>query len=636
MKKKLTLLVALVMLLCFSSSAFAANYQEQMSDKMQESIRQQNMASVVGDALEQGQSASSATTDGISTVEELPSVSAENGFPIADVNDLKTFRDRVNQGETTLNGFLMANIDLDYQTWTPIGTSTNPYRGTFDGQGFRIKGLYVVQPSTSPAGLFAFTDGAFIENLGVEGKVNGGSPAGGIVGNALDTTIATSYNKCTVTGYVSSGGLVGVLSGKSVVASCCNKGIVSNTNTNKEDASFNGGICGIVEGSSTIFYCYNIGTITVTQGSAGGIVGGSARESLMVSCYNIGEIGRSGASGTIVGYATDISGVANCYYLQGATPGIGGNVSSYEHEIYYLTSENMKTPEFVSYLNDGEGEFFVADGYNINNGYPVLSWEKPALPSYNISVSDGVVASKSKAEPGETIQLLAPKKNFIGWETTPRIEISTTKVDDYVYGLFTMPSDNVTITAKYQTSLTTKKFTDVPDNAWFTVYVYDLAGQGIINGMTETTFVPNGTITRAQFAKILAYASGDDLTAYGGASVFKDCGNHWAKASINWAYANGVVNGTSPTTFAPDAKISRQEMSAMLKRYANYKGKTLPQKYAKVIFNDDSQIASWAKDDVYAMQQAGIIGGRPGNFFDPKGNATRAEAAKVISIYLDL
>ena len=78
-----------------------------------------------------------------------------------------------------------------------------------------------------------------------------------------------------------------------------------------------------------------------------------------------------------MGFATDISGVLNCCYLQGATPGIGGDMSAYEHKIYYGTSENMKTSAFITFLNGGEGEFFVADGYNINNGYPVLSWEKP-------------------------------------------------------------------------------------------------------------------------------------------------------------------------------------------------------------------------------------------------------------------
>lgn len=634
MKKKLTFLVVVAFLLCFSSSAFAADVQKQIQDKMQEAIGQEGENSFVGNPLETGQVAVSEFpdyADRIAMEEQPSSVSAEDSFPIMDVEDLETFRDRVNKGETTLNGHLMANIDLDFEAWTPIGTSTNPYHGVFDGQGFRIEGLYVVQSSTSPAGLFAFTDGALIENLGIEGKINGGSRAGGIVGSALDTSITNCYNKCTVIGYGPSGGLVGGLYGESIAISCYNEGIVSNTN--EENVSFNGGICGIGGGSSTIARCYNIGTITVTQGAVGGIVGGMGQELLVVSSYNIGEIGDSDASGTIVGFATDISGVTNCYYPQGLGPAIANDKSTYEHEIYYLTPENMKTPEFISLLNGGEGEFFVADGYNINNGYPVLSWEKPALPSYKISVSNEIIVSKTKAEPGETIQLLAPKENFIGWKSTPSLEIATGELSSQVYGMFTMPDSAVTITAQYKSST---KFQDVPDNAWFAPFVYDLAGQGILNGRSDTIFDPDGNITRGEFAKILAYASQDDLSQYKGTSNFADSKGHWSETNINWAYQNGIVKGQSETTFAPNAKITRQEMAVMIKRYADYKGIDLPKSNQAVTFVDDGKIAAWAKAEVTAMQQAGIINGRPGNLFDPEGNASRAEAAKMISVLLDL
>lgn len=627
-------MVVVAFLLCFSSSAFAADVQKQIQDKMQEAIAQESENSFVGNPLETGQVAVSEFpdyADRIAMEEQPSSVSAEDSFPIMDVEDLETFRDRVNKGETTLNGHLMANIDLDFETWTPIGTSTNPYHGVFDGQGFRIEGLYVIQSSTSPAGLFAFTDGALIENLGIEGKINGGSRAGGIVGSALDTSITNCYNKCTVIGYGPSGGLVGGLYGESIAISCYNKGIVSNTN--EENVSFNGGICGIGGGSSTIARCYNIGTITVTQGAVGGIVGGMGQELLVVSSYNIGEIGDSDASGTIVGFATDISGVTNCYYPQGLGPAIANDKSTYEHEIYYLTPENMKTPEFISLLNGGEGEFFVADGYNINNGYPVLSWEKPALPSYKISVSNEIIVSKTKAEPGETIQLLAPKENFIGWKSTPSLEIATGELSSQVYGMFTMPDSAVTITAQYKSST---KFQDVPDNAWFAPFVYDLAGQGILNGRSDTIFDPDGNITRGEFAKILAYASQDDLSQYKGTSNFADSKGHWSETNINWAYQNGIVKGQSETTFAPNAKITRQEMAVMIKRYADYKGIDLPKSNQAVTFVDDGKIAAWAKAEVTAMQQAGIINGRPGNLFDPEGNASRAEAAKMISVLLDL
>lgn len=179
------------------------------------------------------------------------------------------------------------------------------------------------------------------------------------------------------------------------------------------------------------------------------------------------------------------------------------------------------------------------------------------------------------------------------------------------------------------------QFTDVQEKDWYQPYVYDLVEQGIIDGMTPTTFEPKGTIKRGEFAKILAYASGDDLTKYKGDCPFSDCTKHWSKTNINWAYENKIVNGTSPRTFAPNANITRQEMAVMIYRYADYKGLTLPKEAKEITFKDQGQMASWAKEAVGAMQQAEIIGGYPDGTFRPKANASRAEAAKLISVFLD-
>ena len=184
------------------------------------------------------------------------------------------------------------------------------------------------------------------------------------------------------------------------------------------------------------------------------------------------------------------------------------------------------------------------------------------------------------------------------------------------------------------------KFTDVPDNAWFASSVYDLAGQGIISGMTETTFVPDGLITRAQFAKILAAASGESNSSYTGKTSFSDVSpSAWYASYVQWAYEKGIVKGISDTSFAPEANITREQMAAMICRYAAYKGVNLPQTNNRLNFKDDASISGWAKNNVYAMQQAGIINGYTdgnGYIFKPQGNATRAEAAKMISAFLSL
>lgn len=179
-----------------------------------------------------------------------------------------------------------------------------------------------------------------------------------------------------------------------------------------------------------------------------------------------------------------------------------------------------------------------------------------------------------------------------------------------------------------------EKFSDVKDNDWFAPFVYDLVELEILNGKGDGKFDPNGDIKRGEFVKILAYASQDDLSKYQGQSKFTDSRSHWSETNINWAYENGIVNGQSETSFAPEAKITRQEMAAMIYRYANYKDLALPQDVKPVDFKDDGDIASWAKEAVSAMQQAKIISGYPEGTFLPKNNATRGEAAKMISVFL--
>ena len=193
-------------------------------------------------------------------------------------------------------------------------------------------------------------------------------------------------------------------------------------------------------------------------------------------------------------------------------------------------------------------------------------------------------------------------------------------------------------TVKYQVnffSLTTSGFSDVPDDQWYASYVTDLAAKGILSGKSDGIFDPDGTVKRSEFAKILAAASGEDLSAYQGNTGFSDVGqNMWYAKYIQWASAQGIVNGTSTTTFAPEASITRQEMAVMIKRYADYKKVTLTKTVTVVTFADSNAIASWARDAVSGLQQAGIISGTGGNHFNPLGSATRAEAAKMISLFL--
>ena len=179
-------------------------------------------------------------------------------------------------------------------------------------------------------------------------------------------------------------------------------------------------------------------------------------------------------------------------------------------------------------------------------------------------------------------------------------------------------------------------FDDVEQGRWSAQYIYDLVEKGICDGIGDNKFNPEGNIERCAFAKILAEASGDDLTRYEGTSNFADCRGSWAETYINWAYENGIVTGRTDTTFDPYGEISRQEMAAMIYRYAEYKGIELPETNELITFDDEEQIADYAAEAVDAMQKAGIINGMDNNEFQPQGTATREQAAKMISVLLSL
>lgn len=178
---------------------------------------------------------------------------------------------------------------------------------------------------------------------------------------------------------------------------------------------------------------------------------------------------------------------------------------------------------------------------------------------------------------------------------------------------------------------------------WAQAYIERLANRDIIKGMTETTFVPDGNITRAQFAKLLAGLEGVDGSKYT-TSQFSDVSqNAWYSGAVAWASDNnitlGYANANSTKNFNPNQNITRQDMAVMMRRYLdNVAKKTLSSVDAKIAFVDEKIIADYSKDAVLQLQQAGIINGKTTKTgeteFDPTGKLTRAEAAKIVASQL--
>lgn len=174
-------------------------------------------------------------------------------------------------------------------------------------------------------------------------------------------------------------------------------------------------------------------------------------------------------------------------------------------------------------------------------------------------------------------------------------------------------------------------FSDLSTSHWGYSYIMSLVNSGIIKGYDDGTFRPEGNVTRAEFVKMIgedAIKRGNNVPNYTNKRFNDVNASHWAYTYINWAKVKGIVNGKSANTFEPESKITRQEMAVMLHNYATVVlGKSFSS--SSNTFGDKGAIESWATDAVNAMYGAGIINGKNGNF-EPKSNATRAEAATML------
>ena len=178
------------------------------------------------------------------------------------------------------------------------------------------------------------------------------------------------------------------------------------------------------------------------------------------------------------------------------------------------------------------------------------------------------------------------------------------------------------------------RFTDVPAGAWYANAVEDMAQKGIISGKTANTFDPNGTLSRAEFATMISKCAltSAELKEYDFKSRFSDVSNsHWGKKSINWASEAGVISGTGGGLFNPSGKVTRQDIAVMVYQFVQATGQQLPATQGPMLFVDKDQISGYARASVTACQRGGVISSRGDMRFAPKGTATRAEAAVILS-----
>ena len=171
-------------------------------------------------------------------------------------------------------------------------------------------------------------------------------------------------------------------------------------------------------------------------------------------------------------------------------------------------------------------------------------------------------------------------------------------------------------------------YRDVGEYAWFSRFVTAAHAFGLFDGTSAATFSPGLPMTRAMLVQVLANLENADRSRYTN-SRFRDVpAGQWYTAAVEWAAENGIVSGTGADRFDPDAPLTREQLAVILYNYLNSKGYQIPPGEVPS-FADEGEISPWALEAVRALRGLGMVAGKGGNVFDPKGTATRAEIATV-------
>ena len=257
--------------------------------------------------------------------------------------------------------------------------------------------------------------------------------------------------------------------------------------------------------------------------------------------------------------------------------------------------------------------------------------------TYAVSVetaTNGTVSvSPRNASKGATVTItVTPNEGYVlGTLTATDANgdtISLSNEGDGKY-TFTMPASRVTVSATFVAESEQElPFTDVASSEWYYEAVQYVYNNELMNGMSATTFETNSTTTRGMIVTMLYRLENEPTAASAGFSDVAE--GQWYTDAVNWAAANNIVNGYGDDQFGPTDTITREQMMAILYRYAQYKGYDVTASADLSAYTDAANISSYA---VSAMQWAvgeGLINGITDTTLVPGGSATRAQVAAIL------
>lgn len=299
--------------------------------------------------------------------------------------------------------------------------------------------------------------------------------------------------------------------------------------------------------------------------------------------------------------------------------------------------ENVLTVEVVS------GSEKLTYTLTVQNDWPSSGSSGSSSVSHAIDVPEDtehgtVTVSPEKAKSGQTVTITAkPDEGYqVGKVTVTKSNGDTVKVTDKGNGVytFTMPNSKVSVDVTFAPEgQWTNPFVDVAEDAWYYDAVKYVNENGLMAGTSANTFAPDRTTTRGMIVTILYRMEGspdieDEIWGY----PFKDVdANAYYATAVYWARMNGIVAGYSDELFGPDDIITREQMATILYRYAQYKGYDTTAKADLSRYTDAAQVGSYAVNAIRWANAEGLVNGTSATTLTPKGSATRAQVAVILT-----
>lgn len=303
------------------------------------------------------------------TTKTAPTQDESGVYLIDTAAKLAWFADAVNKGDTTISGKLTANINLNDKAWTAIGTDSNKFAGTLDGDNYTVSGL------AGTGGLvYYLSANGTVKSLCVDCAIDGTSNVGGIADKSEGR-----IENCLVSGYIKGGddvifgvgGIVGHGVTGNVISGCVSTADILFKYSRYAVQNGAGGIVGYTYG--TVENCYFAGNVhtnakSVSAGGFGGLVGCARSNAVMKDCYTVGAVtGPESSFGAVVGKVNSGATITNCAYLDTVAPQAAADGTTSGMTAH--TADYMRSAEFAVDMGMNQ------DDGTLNGGFPVLPWQ---------------------------------------------------------------------------------------------------------------------------------------------------------------------------------------------------------------------------------------------------------------------